>query len=214
MRLSSRQLPSILLAVFAVIWVALAIKPWYRQDWALENLLVAIAVPLLTWSYQRWRFSNAAYVCLFIFFTLHIIGAHYTYSEVPYDKWFKALLGFSLNEALGFSRNHYDRFVHLVYGLLMALPSMELLQKRAPPQGLWIWLLPVLFISSHSVIYEMVEWAAAVIFGGDLGVAYLGTQGDVWDAQKDMFLASLGAVVGVSYWLLLRGAPAPRDAAR
>lgn len=214
MRLSSRQLPTILLAVFAVIWVALAIKPYYRQDWALENLLVAIALPLLTWSYQHWRFSNAAYLCLFIFFTLHIIGAHYTYSEVPYDQWLKALLGFSVNEALGFSRNHYDRFVHLVYGLLMALPSMELLQKRAPPRGFWIWLLPILFISSHSVIYEMVEWGAAAIFGGDLGVAYLGTQGDVWDAQKDMFLASLGAVVGVSCWLLLRGAPAPRDAAR
>lgn len=212
MRLSSRSLPSVLLAVFAVIWVALAIRPYYRQDWALENLLVAIALPLLTWSYQHWRFSNAAYLCLFTFFALHIIGAHYTYSEVPYDQWFKALLGFSFNEALGFSRNHYDRFVHLVYGLLIALPSMELLQKRAPPQGLWIWLLPILFISSHSVIYEMVEWAAAAIFGGDLGAAYLGTQGDVWDAQKDMFLASLGAVIGVSYWLLLRGAPAPRDA--
>jgi putative membrane protein len=214
MRLSSRQLPSILLAVFAVIWVALAIKPYYRQDWALENLLVAIALPLLTWSYQHWRFSNAAYLCLFIFFTLHIIGAHYTYSEVPYDQWLKALLGFSINEALGFSRNHYDRFVHLIYGLLIALPSMELLQRRAPPQGIWIWLLPILFISSHSVIYEMVEWAAAALFGGDLGAAYLGTQGDVWDAQKDMFLASLGAVVGVSCWLLLRGAPAPPDAGR
>jgi putative membrane protein len=213
MRLSSRQLPSVLLAVFAVIWVALAIRPYYRQDWALENLLVAIALPLLTWSYQHWRFSNAAYLCLFIFFTLHIIGAHYTYSEVPYDQWLKALLGFSVNEALGFSRNHYDRFVHLVYGLLIALPSMELLQKRAPSKGLWIWLLPILFVSSHSVIYEMVEWAAAGIFGGDLGAAYLGTQGDVWDAQKDMFLASLGAVVGVSCWLVLRGAPAPSDAA-
>jgi putative membrane protein len=199
--------------VFAAIWVALAIRPYYRQDWVLENLLVAIALPLLTWSYQRWRFSNAAYLCLFVFFTLHIIGAHYTYSEVPYDQWLKALLGFSVNEALGFSRNHYDRFVHLVYGLLIALPSMELLQKRAPPQGLWIWLLPILFVSSHSVIYEMVEWAAAGIFGGDLGAAYLGTQGDVWDAQKDMFLASLGAVVGVSCWLVLRGAPAPSDAA-
>lgn len=214
MRLSSRQLPSILLAVFAVAWVALAIKPYYRQDWALENLLVAIALPLLAWSYQHWRFSNAAYLCLFIFFTLHIIGAHYTYSEVPYDQWLKALLGFSINDALGFSRNHYDRFVHFVYGLLIALPSMELLQKRAPPQGFWIWLLPILFVSSHSVIYEMVEWGAAAIFGGDLGAAYLGTQGDVWDAQKDMLLASLGAIVGVSCWLLLRGAPATPDAAR
>lgn len=213
MRFTSQQLPPILLAVYAVLWVALAIAPYYRQDWALENLVVAVAATLLVWNYHRWRFSNAAYLCLFIFFTLHAIGAHYTYSEVPYDQWFNALLGFSVNEALGFSRNHYDRFVHFCYGLLIALPSMELLQKRAPPQGLWIWLLPILFVSSHSVIYEMVEWAAAAVFAGDLGAAYLGTQGDVWDAQKDMLLASFGAIVSVSCVLLLRGAPAPPDAA-
>jgi putative membrane protein len=190
--------PSVLLAVFFVIWLLLAIEPWYRQDWLLENMLVFVAVPWLAWTYRRWRYSNAAYGCLFVFFTLHIIGAHYTYSEVPYDRWFQQLSGWSLNEALGFDRNHYDRLVHFAYGLLVAPACVELLDRRAPPQGHWRWLLPVLFICSHSVIYEMIEWAAASVFGGELGVAYLGTQGDQWDAQKDMFLAAAGAAIGVS----------------
>jgi putative membrane protein len=187
-----------LLALFAVLWLALAIEPRFRQDWALENVLVVVAVPMLIWQYRHWwQFTLPAYVSLFVFFTLHVIGAHYTYSEVPYDVWSQSLTGHSLDRALGFSRNHYDRFVHFAYGLLLALPSVELLDRRAPPRGLWRWLLPILFVSSHSVIYEMIEWGAAAIFGGDLGVAYLGTQGDEWDAQKDMFLASLGAVIGV-----------------
>jgi putative membrane protein len=200
----SRAAP-LLLAVFALFWLALAIEPRFRQDWALENALVAIAAPLLVWQYRRWwRFTVPAYVCLFIFFSLHIIGAHYTYSEVPYDEWARTLTGESLDKALGFTRNHYDRFVHFAYGLLLALPAVELLDRRAPPQGLWRWLLPVLFVSSHSVIYEMIEWAAAAVFGGDLGVAYLGTQGDAWDAQKDMFLASFGAAIGVTVARLAR----------
>lgn len=185
----TRRWPAILLGIFFAIWLLLAIEPLYRQDWLLENLLVFIAVPWLAWNYRRWRFSNAAYACLFVFFTLHIFGAHYTYSEVPYDRWFPALAG---------DRNHYDRLVHFAYGLLVAPACVELLDRRAPPQGHWRWLLPVLFICSHSVIYEMIEWAAASVFGGELGVAYLGTQGDQWDAQKDMFLAALGAAIGVS----------------
>jgi putative membrane protein len=109
-----------------------------------------------------------------------------------------------LGEALGWSRNHYDRFVHLAYGLLMGLPAIELLDRRAPPQGFWRWLLPVLFLASHSVIYELIEWAAALVFGGELGEAYLGTQGDPWDAQQDMALALGGAALAVSFWLTWR----------
>ena len=86
----------------------------------------------------------------------------------------------------------------------MAVPVIELLDARARPQGLWRWLLPVLFLVSHGSIYELIEWGAAEIFGGDLGVAYLGAQGDVWDAQKDMALAALGAVLGVTYSLTRR----------
>jgi putative membrane protein len=94
-------------------------------------------------------------------------------------------------------RNHYDRFVHFSYGLLLMPAAVELVEARMSPQGLWRWLTPLLFVMSHSVIYEMVEWAAATVFGGDLGVAYLGTQGDEWDAQKDMALATAGAVTAL-----------------
>jgi len=92
----------------------------------------------------------------------------------------------------------------LCYGLLLMPAAWELIEARMSPRGLWRWLMPVLFIMSHSVIYELVEWLAAVRFGGDLGVAYLGTQGDEWDSQKDMALAALGAVIGLA-GVALRG---------
>ena len=192
----SDRYPAALLGLFVAIFIALAIAPWYRQDWLLENLLVFIAVPLLVVNYRRLRFSNFAYTCLFVFFVLHEIGAHYTYSEVPWREWLAALGGRD-----GFvpeGRNHYDRFVHFAYGLLVLPAAWELIDARMSPRGLWRWLMPLLFMMSHSVIYELVEWAAAQVFGGELGVAYLGTQGDVWDAQKDMALAALGAAIGLA----------------
>jgi putative membrane protein len=189
--------PLWLLTAFAAWWVALAIAPWYRQDWLLENLLVFVAVPLLVWSYPRLRLSDAAYTCLFVFLSLHAIGAHYTYSEVPYDRWAQALTGQTVSEALGFQRNHFDRLVHFLYGLLIAPAAIELLDARAPQRGMWRWLVPLLFMVSHSTIYELVEWGAAAVFGGDLDQAYLGTQGDIWDAQKDAALAAAGAVIGI-----------------
>lgn len=189
------KVPLTLLVVFAAIWTALAIAPRYRQDWLLENAVVAVAIPLLVWSYRRLRLSDLSYAALFAFLVLHEVGAHYTYSEVPYDQWTRTLFGFSLDEALGFSRNHYDRALHFLYGLLVVPATIDLLAARAPPRGIWRWILPVSFVMSHSIVYELVEWAAALVFGGDLGVAYLGTQGDPWDAQQDMLLATLGAVI-------------------
>lgn len=190
------RFPLALLAAFAAIWVALAIAPWYRQDWLLENLIVFVALPVLVATYRRLRFSNFAYACLFVFFVLHEIGAHYTYSEVPWREWLQSLTGDEAYEGPA-GRNHYDRFVHFSYGLLIMPAVCELFEARLSPRGIWRYLMPVLFVMSHSVIYELVEWAAAVVFGGDLGVAYLGTQGDVWDAQKDMALATAGAVAGL-----------------
>ncbi len=114
---------------------------------------------------------------------------------MPWREWFGAPSGGDAGALAG--RNHYDRFVHFSYGLLLMPAAWELIRARMAPQGLWRWLMPVLFIMSHSVIYEMIEWIAALVFGGDLGVAYLGTQGDVWDAQKDMALAASGAVIGL-----------------
>ncbi|MFO1394303.1 MAG: DUF2238 domain-containing protein [Steroidobacteraceae bacterium] len=184
------RVPGSLLAAFVVVWTALAIAPWYRQDWLLENVIVFIAVPMFVLGYRRLRFSNFAYACLFAFLVLHEVGAHYTYSEVPWREWYAALGGVPPT-----GRNHYDRLVHFSYGLLMLPIARELHEQRAPAIGLWRWLLPLLFLMSHSVIYELVEWLAAEVFGGELGAAYLGTQGDAWDAQKDMALAALGGTV-------------------
>jgi len=192
---SGDRYPLALLVAFVAIFAALAVAPWYRQDWLLENLLVFIAVPLLAKNYRRLRFSNFAYTCLFVFFVLHEIGAHYTYSEVPWREWLATLTGGDAAALAG--RNHYDRFVHFCYGLLLMPAAWELIEARMSPQGLWRWLMPLLFMMSHSVIYELVEWLAALVFGGELGVAYLGTQGDVWDAQKDMALAATGAALGL-----------------
>jgi putative membrane protein len=186
--------PLVLLVAFIAIFAALGVAPRYRQDWLLENLLVLIALPGLVLTYRRLRFSNFAYTCLFVFFVLHEVGAHYTYSEVPWRDWLTAVTG---TEAAAAGRNHYDRFVHFAYGLLLMPAVRELVEARMSPRGLWRWLMPLFFVMSHSVIYEMIEWIAAVLFGGDLGVAYLGTQGDESDAQKDMALATAGAVTAL-----------------
>ena len=193
--------PAGLLLAFGAVWIALGIAPSYRQDWLLENVLVLVAVPLLVATSRRLRFSNFAYTCLFIFFVLHEIGAHYTYSEVPWREWLHLRAAGTGPDAAG--RNHYDRFVHFCYGALVFQAVWELFAARANAQRLWRYLMPVMFLMAHSVIYELIEWGAAVMFGGDLGVAYLGTQGDEWDAQKDMAMAVAGVLVGLL--LTLRG---------
>jgi putative membrane protein len=203
----SDRYPLALLVGFLAIFAALGVAPSYRQDWLLENLLVLVAVPGLVLTFRRLRFSNFAYTCLFVFFVLHEIGAHYTYSEVPWRDWLAALTG---TEATAAGRNHYDRFVHFAYGLLLMPAAVELIEARMSPRGLWRWLMPLFFVMSHSVIYEMIEWLAAVLFGGDLGVAYLGTQGDEWDAQKDMALATAGAVTALVLLEILARLRGPR----
>jgi putative membrane protein len=194
--------PAALLAAFIAIFVALGIAPLYRQDWLLENMLVLIAVPVLVATRRRLRFSNFAYTCIFVFFSIHEIGAHYTYSEVPYDAWFESAFGSGLNALLGLERNHFDRLVHFLYGLLITPAAIELFAHYGRYPRVWAALFPFLFITSHSVVYELVEWGAALLFGGDLGQAYLGTQGDTWDAQKDMALAALGAAITVCAYAL------------
>lgn len=196
-RSKDARFPLLLLAVFLVVAVALGIAPHYRQDWLLENVLVLLTLPVLVLGYRRLRFSDASYAALFVFLVLHEVGAHYTYAEVPWDRWFAALSGFSLHDALGLSRNHFDRAIHFAYGLLLTPAVVELVAARTVSPGVWRWLVPVSLITASSALFELFEWAAAVWFGGDLGVAYLGTQGDPWDAQQDMLLALLGSVVAV-----------------
>jgi len=196
-RVGSRY-PRILLIVFLVVGALLGLKPWHRADWALENALSAAAVLLLVVTYRRFPLSKVSYTTIFTFLMLHELGAHYTYSEVPYDAWFERITGHGLNERLGFERNHFDRLVHFLYGLLLAYPMREVFVRIAGARGFWGYFLPLDIVMSTSMIYELIEWGAAMTFGQELGQAYLGTQGDVWDAQKDMLLATVGAVIALS----------------
>ncbi|MDY7091820.1 MAG: DUF2238 domain-containing protein [Acidobacteriota bacterium] len=194
---TSQRYPWILAALFAAVWIALAIDPWYREDWALENVLVVVAVPVLVALYRRQRLSNLSYTLIFLFLCLHEIGAHHTYAEVPYDRWFETLTGSSFNQLVGWERNNFDRVIHFTFGLLLALPLRELTGPTLGGRKPWSWLVPLCLLIAASTLFELIEWAAAMIFGGDLGMAYLGTQGDIWDAHKDMALANAGAVLGL-----------------
>jgi putative membrane protein len=128
---------------------------------------------------------------------LHQIGAHYTYAEVPYDAWFKGLTGVTFNELVGWERNNFDRVIHFLYGLLLAYPIREVFLRVADVRGFWGYFLPLDLTMSTSMLFELIEWGAAEVFGEGLGQAYLGAQGDVWDAHKDMALASLGALTAM-----------------
>lgn len=193
-------------AVFVVAWAMSAWHPRYPADWWLENWLVLAAMPLLFLVWRRAPLSRAGWIAVFGFLCLHELGAHYTYSEVPYDEWVRSLTGGTINGLLGWERNHYDRLVHFLYGALLVLPLRDLIIRGTGLTGAWSYVLPVTFTMSTSVIYELIEWAAAELFGGELGMAYLGTQGDVWDGHRDMALASLGAVLTMTaaYFVALR----------
>jgi putative membrane protein len=192
------RLALVLLALFSGLAIVLGIAPHHRQDWLLENALAVAGVLALVLSHRRFPLSRLSYTLIFVFLALHEIGAHYTYAEVPYDEWFRTITGRTLNERLGWERNHYDGLVHFSYGFLLAYPLRELFVRVAEARGFWGYVLPLDLVMSSSMVYELIEWAAAEFFGGELGAAYLGTQGDVWDAHKDMLLASTGAALALT----------------
>ena len=186
----------LLTGVYLVWWVLMAIKPLDFFDWALENALVVMAAVLLVSTYKSFPLSRVSYTCIFVFLMLHALGAHYTYAKVPYQAWLHAL-GWPGLESLGAGRNHFDRLAHFSFGLLLSYPMREVFVRIAQARGFWSYYLPLDMTMAFSMIFELIEWGAATVFGGDLGVAYLGTQGDPWDAQKDMALASLGGLIAM-----------------
>lgn len=202
---ASTRLPLVLAGLYALVWALAAINPLYPHDWLIENLLVFIAVPLLVLTYRRAPLSDAAYIGLFLFMCLHSTGSHYTYSEVPYDAWWQSLTGHTFNELFGWQRNHFDRAVHFCYGLLLTPAFAELLGRVAPARSRrWMIVMIASFLGMHAMIYELIEWAVAMIVAPELGAAYLGTQGDGWDAHKDMALATLGNAIALA-WMTATG---------
>jgi putative membrane protein len=163
----------------------------------LENVLALGAVALLALFHRRLLFSRVSYTLIFVFMCLHQVGAHYTYEEVPYDVWVQHITGRTFNSLVGWERNNFDRIVHFSYGLLLAYPVREVFLRVVNVRGFWGYFLPLDLTMSTSMLFELLEWATSAAFGGELGQAYLGTQGDEWDAHKDMALASLGAVVSM-----------------
>jgi putative membrane protein len=203
MQISHRRYLLILGAIFGVWWLILAIHPRERPAWLLENALAIVAIAALVGLHRRLLFSRVSYTLILLFLCLHELGAHYTYSEVPYDAWFRKLTGRSLNEVLGWKRNNFDRVVHFCYGLLLAYPVREIFLRVVNVRGFWGYFLPLDLTMSTSMVFELLEWAVAAVFGGGLGQTYLGTQGDEWDAHKDMALASLGALIAMSATALI-----------
>ncbi len=184
---SRRNFALILLIAFVFIWIILAFNVKFREDWLLENYLT-IPFVLVLLIVSRWfKFSKTSYCLIFAYMFLHAVGSHYTYSEVPFGYW--------LSNLFGLDRNHYDRIVHFSFGFLLAYPVREIFVRIGNYKGIWALFAPIIFVFGLSSVYELLEWGAAVYYGGDLGIAYLGTQGDIWDAQKDMFLAGLGSII-------------------
>jgi putative membrane protein len=193
----------VLAALFALWFAALAIAPQDRSDWALESVLTVAGLLALAALYRPLPFSRVSYTLIFVFLCLHTVGAHYTYARVPYDAWYERLAGRTFNSLFGWQRNNFDRIVHFAYGLLLAYPVREIFLRVADARGFWGYFLPLDVTMSTSMLYELIEWGAARLFGGDLGQAYLGTQGDPWDAHADMALASLGALLAMSATALI-----------
>jgi putative membrane protein len=185
MRSAARE-PLVLLAAGALALAVSAIRPHDYFTWLLEVAPILIGVPVLAATYRRFPLTPLAYRLLLVHALILMIGGHYTYAEVP--------LGFWVRDALGLARNHYDRLGHFAQGFVPAMLAREILIRRSPLRpGKWLFFLVTCVCLAVSACYEFVEWWTAVLTG-DSAIAFLGTQGDPWDTQWDMFLALVGAV--------------------
>jgi len=187
-----------LTAVFLIAFGLTCISPPYLTDFLLQHILTVIAIFAIWYSDRFIHFSRFAFFCLLVFLFLHILGARYLYSNVPYDEWWKTLFGFSIQELYGFQRNHYDRLVHFMYGLLMFFPAREMFDRFWKVKKPWSYPLAVETIMATSAVYELMEWGVAVVLSPETAEAYNGQQGDIWDSQKDMLMALSGAVLAMT----------------
>jgi putative membrane protein len=178
-----------LIIIFAAFWIWAAIHPSYQHDWLLENYLVFIFVPIIFILGRYFKLSNVSYTLITVFMVLHVIGSHYTYAEVPF--------GYTLQHLLGASRNMYDRLVHFSFGFLLAYPVREMFMRLSRAKGFWSYYFPLDLVGASSAIYEIIEWITAKNVDASAGLAFLGAQGDIWDAQKDMLMAIIGAALAM-----------------
>jgi putative membrane protein len=186
-KLRNQKYNLFLLLSFATAWCWAAYNPKYYEGWLLENYLVFLFVPLLLISFWFFRLSKVSYTLITIFMILHVIGAHYTYSEVPF--------GYTLQDWFGSDRNMYDRVVHFGFGFFFVYALREIHMRVSGAKGFWSYFFPVMSALAYANIYELIEWYAARNVPPQEALSFLGSQGDIWDAQKDMALAGVGALL-------------------
>ncbi len=202
---NKRLLIGLLLWYLALsLWTAY--EPADRQFWLLSSILPGALVLVLVGTHRSIPLSLASYVLITLYLTLHTIGVHYTYAQVPAGAW--------LEQALPVGRNHYDRVVHFCFGVMLTYPIEELFRLTAALRGWLLYYLPVMTVLGLSGLWEIIEsWVARMVHP-ELGITYLGSQGDVWDAQKDMAAALYGSLLCMVLLLLWRirrtGSPAAR----
>ncbi len=178
------------ISTFTIIFINTLVGTSDLNNWILENILTILFLTFLIATYKKYQFSDLTYLLICIYLCLHVYGSKYTYAENP--------LGYWLQNYFHTTRNHYDRIVHFSFGFLLAYPMRELFLKWLKYPILVAWILPIEITLSVSGFYELIEWAVADIFFPSQGDAYLGTQGDIWDAQKDIFLAFSGAIIATT----------------
>lgn len=178
------------IVLFFALWISTLVGTSDLNNWFLENTLTFIFLIFLFVTYKKYQFSDLSYLLIFVYICLHVYGAKYTYAENP--------LGYYLQDLFHTKRNHYDRIVHFSFGFLLAYPMRELFLRWLGYPVRVSWLLPIEITLSVSAFYELIEWAVADLFFPAQGDAYLGTQGDIWDAQKDIFLAFSGAIIATT----------------
>jgi putative membrane protein len=180
----------IFIVFFLVNWINSYIGNTDTANWILENTLVFLFLGFMVFNYKKFQFSDLSYLLICVYLCLHVYGSKYTYAENPFGYWLK--------DALDLSRNHYDRIVHFSFGFLLAYPMREMFLKWLKFPTWVAWTLPIEITLSISAFYELIEWAVADVFFKAQGDAYLGTQGDIWDAQKDIFLAFIGSILATT----------------
>lgn len=184
-----------LLGLLLVLLLAAQIDQPYPEVALLQHIptmLLIVAGPLLL---RRWPLSTASVACIVAFMALHTLGGRYAYSNVPYDDWARVVTGTSFSDAFGWTRNHYDRLVHFAFGALSVIPVAEIARRWGSlgPRGAALTVLG--WVLAISCLYEIFEWLLTIVAAGDTADRYNGQQGDIWDAQKDMALATLGAIM-------------------
>ena len=177
--------------LYLLVWIFMAINPKYPQDWLLENVLIFIFVPFVIWMDKKNNYTLLSIIFLLIFASLHSLGSHYTYAEMEHFN--------TLTDFFGFERNHFDRVVHFLFGLLAFRMLFEMTSAGTSTVKTAL-LLTFTMIISISAFYELLEWLAVILLHPELGMAFLGTQGDIWDAQKDTIAAIIGALINIAFY--------------